>query len=289
MKYRCVPSPYGHSAKPMPSVDEIEKHYRELYYQDPTGQYKKVYDQAELVYFDDRANIALDFSVSKGVSKGNLIDLGCGEGFFLKSAQRRGFNIFGVDHSLVGIERQNGDLIKSNPSQFVAGDIGSRRHFEGVVFDLVYCKNVIEHVADPDVIMQRIASYLSPSSIAIIEVPNDFSSLHSLAFGDVSKELLPIFVPPVHLHYFTTKTLLELGRRNSFSIIDSYADYPIDHLLLEEAFDYYKNKKLGSSAHSLRRKFLRYASSIESDARLALFRSLFMAGLGRDICIVVRR
>lgn len=289
MKYRCVPSLYGHSAEPMPSIDEIEKHYRELYYQDPTGQYKKTYDQAELVYFDDRANIALDFSASNGVTKGNLIDLGCGEGFFLRSAHRRGFNVFGVDHSLVGIERQNGDLIDNNPAHFVAGDIGSRRYFDGVTFDHVYCKNVIEHVIDPDGIMRRIASYLSPEGIAIIEVPNDFSSLHSMAFGDVSKETLPIFVPPVHLHYFTTKTLPELGKRNGFSVIDSYADYPIDHLLVEEAFDYYKNKKLGGSAHSLRRKFLRYASAIGSDARLALFRSLFMAGLGRDICIVVRR
>jgi 2-polyprenyl-3-methyl-5-hydroxy-6-metoxy-1,4-benzoquinol methylase len=288
-KYRCVPSLYGHSAEPMPTTDEIEKHYRESYYQDPTGQYKKTYDGAELDYFDDRANIALDFFAAHGVTKGNLIDLGCGEGFFLKSAHRRGFNVFGVDHSLVGIERQNRDLIDNNAGHFHAGDIGSRRHFEGVSFDLVYCKNVIEHVIDPDSIMRRIASYLSPEGIAIIEVPNDFSNLHSMIFGEVSKEELPIFVPPVHLHYFTTKTLPDLGRRNGFSVIDSFGDYPIDHLLMEEAFNYYKDKRIGGSAHSLRRKFLRYASGVEVDARLALFRSLFLAGLGRDICIVVRR
>jgi 2-polyprenyl-3-methyl-5-hydroxy-6-metoxy-1,4-benzoquinol methylase len=288
-KYRCVPSLYGHSAEPMPTIEEIEKHYRESYYQDPTGQYKKAYDRPELDYFDDRANVALDFSAAHGVTEGNAIDLGCGEGFFLKSAQRRGFNVFGVDHSLVGIERQNRDLIDSDPGHFVAGDIGSRRHFEGVAFDLVYCKNVVEHVIDPDSIMTRIASYLSPGGLAIIEVPNDFSNLHSIIFGDADKEELPIFVPPVHLHYFTTKTLPELGKRNGFSVVDCFGDYPIDHLLMEEAFNYYKDRRLGSSAHSLRRKFFRYASGVDVDARLALFRSIFMAGLGRDICIVVRR
>ncbi|WLB57003.1 class I SAM-dependent methyltransferase [Bradyrhizobium sp. 521_C7_N1_3] len=288
-KYRCVPSVYGHSAEPMPSIEEIERHYRESYYQDPTGQYAKTYEKVELDYFDDRANVALDFSALHGVAKGNVLDLGCGEGFVLKSARRRGFNVYGVDHSLVGIERQNRDLIDSNPSHFVAGDIGSRRHFEGVAFDLVYCKNVIEHVIDPDAIMARIASYLAPGGLAIIEVPNDFSELHSIIFGDTSKEELSIFVPPVHLHYFTTKALPELGRRNGFSVLDCFGDYPIDHLLMEDAFNYYKDKKLGSSAHSLRRKFFRYASGIDVEARLGLFRSIFTAGLGRDICIVVRR
>jgi hypothetical protein len=124
--------------------------------------------------------------------------------------------------------------------------------------------------------MTRIASYLSPGGVAVIEVPNDFSDLHSTIFGDTSKEELPIFVPPVHLHYFTTKTLPELGRRNGFSVIDCFGDYPIDHLLMEEAFNYYKDRRLGSSAHSLRRKFF-YASGVDVDARPGLFRSIFMA------------
>lgn len=287
-KYRCVPSVYGHSVEPMPSIEEIERHYRESYYQDPTGQYKKAYDPAELDYFEDRASIALDFSAAHGVTEGNLLDLGCGEGFFLKSAHKRGFNLFGVDHSLVGMERQNSQLIELHPGRFKSGDVGSRRYFEDVSFDFIYCKNVIEHVIDPDAIMRRIASYLSPSGIAIIEVPNDFSRLHSLIFGNEDKGKLPIFVPPVHLHYFTTQTLPELGRRNGFSVVDCFADYPIDHLLMESAFNYYNDKRLGSSAHSLRRKFLRYASGVQVDAKLNLFKSLFMAGLGRDICIVVK-
>ena len=67
-KYRCVPSVYGHSAEPMPSIEEIERHYRESYYQDPTGQYAKTYEKVELDYFDDRANVALDFSAAHGVT-----------------------------------------------------------------------------------------------------------------------------------------------------------------------------------------------------------------------------
>src|SRR5205814_9800179 len=95
-KYRCVPSVYGHSAEPMPSIEEIEKHYRESYYQDPTGQYAKAYEKVELDYFDDRANVALDFATLHGVAKGHALDLGCGEGFTLKSAQPSGFAAFGL-------------------------------------------------------------------------------------------------------------------------------------------------------------------------------------------------
>jgi 2-polyprenyl-3-methyl-5-hydroxy-6-metoxy-1,4-benzoquinol methylase len=288
-KFRCVPSRYGHSVEPMPSVEEISRHYKESYYQDPTGQYKRSYDRAELAYFDHRAGLALDFAELHGVSTGSALDLGCGEGFFLKAAQQRGFNVFGVDHSLVGIERQNPDLIEGRPDHFDVGDIGLYRYFDQTLFDLVYCKNVMEHVIDPDAVARRILSYLSPRGIAIIEVPNDFSRLHAAVFGDTAKEQLPIFVPPVHLHYFTTKTLPELARSVGFSVVDAYADYPIDHLLMEDAFNYYEDKNLGSSAHSLRRKFFKYAAALEVDARLSLFRSLFSAELGRDISIVVKR
>jgi 2-polyprenyl-3-methyl-5-hydroxy-6-metoxy-1,4-benzoquinol methylase len=287
--YRCVPSRYGHSVEPMPSIEEISRHYRESYYQNPTGQYKEAYDVTELTYFDDRAGIALDFAALHGVSAGSVIDLGCGEGFFLKSAKHRGFDVFGVDHSLVGIERQNAELIESRRQNFDSGDIASRRYFENVFFDLVYCKNVIEHVIDPINIMHRIDSYLSPKGIAIIEVPNDFSRLHEAIYGDIAKEQLSMFVPPVHLHYFTTRTLPDLAKSLEFSVLDAFSDYPVDHLLLEEAFNYYKNKTLGSSAHSLRRKFFRYAASLETSARLSLFRSFFSAELGRDICIVIKR
>src|SRR5258708_899030 len=152
--YRCVPSRYGHSVEPMPSPEEIGRHYRESYYQNPTGQYRESYDLAELTYFDDWAGIALDFAKLHGVTAGNAIDLGCGEGFFLKSARHRQFKVFGVDHSLAGIERQNQELIGQSQKNCDFGDIASQRYFEGRFFDLVYCKNVIEHVIDPSRVLQ---------------------------------------------------------------------------------------------------------------------------------------
>jgi 2-polyprenyl-3-methyl-5-hydroxy-6-metoxy-1,4-benzoquinol methylase len=273
----------------MPSVEELSRHYRDSYYQDPTGQYRTAYDPVELSYFDHRAAVALDFAASHGITAGKALDLGCGEGFFLKSAKARGFNVFGVDHSPVGLERQNPELTSANSENFDFGDIASHRYFDGLTFDLVYCKNVLEHVIDPMSIMERIASYMSPEAVAIIEVPNDFSRLHETIFGDTEKEQVPIFVPPVHLHYFTTKTLPELARSAGYSILDTYSDYPIDHLLLEDAFNYYKNKTLGRSAHSLRRKFFQYVSTLETSVRLSLFRSFYAAELGRDICVVFRR
>jgi 2-polyprenyl-3-methyl-5-hydroxy-6-metoxy-1,4-benzoquinol methylase len=287
MKYRCVQSIFGYSASPLPSSAELNDYYRNAYYQSPQGQYQKSYDEEEKQYFDDRAQIALDFAAANGASGGAVLDLGCGEGFFLRSAAARGFDIFGIDHSLYGLEQQNPTLLAHG--HFQAADVTAPGGFAGKTFELVYCKNVLEHVLDPSVVLQRIGEYLLPDGIAIIEVPNDFSDLHNLLFGTTPKEATPIFCPPEHLHYFSTKTLSGIATRAGYSILDSFSDYPIDHLLLEDRFNYYDHKDFGKAAHSLRRKFLRYLATIERSQRLSLLRSFYEAGLGRAICLVISK
>jgi 2-polyprenyl-3-methyl-5-hydroxy-6-metoxy-1,4-benzoquinol methylase len=284
--FSCIKSKYGRSAAPLPSVEFLENYYKSKYYQAPSGQYSKSYDNEELSYFDDRARVTLDFAGAAGVSSGRLLDLGCGEGFFLGCAHRLGFDVWGVDASAHGLLHHNPQFFERG--RFAEGEV-STRCFPELRFDIVFCKNVLEHVIDPDSVTALIADYLTPNGIAIIEVPNDFSPLHSELFGTRPDAEAPFFCPPEHLHYFNTKTLCDMIKRTGMATIDSFGDYPIDHLLLEPAFNYYENRSLGGRAHILRRKVFRQFMNMDAEARRNLLRGFYAAGLGRDISVVFKK
>jgi len=287
MPFHCVPSAFGYSVEPLPSADELRAHYANTFYQSPVGQYQKQYPAEELEYFHHRALIALDFAATHGVRSGAALDLGCGEGFFLKTAAKRGFEIFGVDYSLYGLKAHNPDLLERG--EFCDGDLlGVERPFPNKTFDLVFCKNVMEHVIDPKSLLQSIRSYLKQNGIAIIEVPNDFSCLHDSLFGTDNREATPIFCPPEHLHYFNPESLRATVEASGFRAVDAFGDYPIDHLLLEDKFNYYKNRALGQHAHALRRRVMALLISIPTAKRANLMRGFYEAGVGRDISIVIK-
>lgn len=284
--FRCVESKYGFSADPLPSDDSLQIYYKNLYYQSATGPYRKEYDDSELTYFDIRAQIILKVSASVGVSEGCVLDLGCGEGFFLRRACAEGFDVWGVDSSSYGLEQQNSWLLRDG--RFHMGNILSDRAFPGKKFDLILCRNVMEHVVDPDQLMCLIYDYLSVNGIAVVEVPNDYSPLHNYVFNNVNREKLPFFCPPQHLHYFNTNSLKELVQRSGMNLLDFFSDYPIDHLLMAEKFNYYKNKDLGMHAHLLRKNYMKFINGLPPDKMIGLLRATYEAGLGRDIAVVFK-
>lgn len=287
MPYSLVKCTYGWRVDPTPSQSELEEYYRKVYYQDPRGQYQKNYDSSELTYFLDTSNLVLDFAESHGVATGNVLDLGCGEGFFMAHAKLRGFGVWGADFSDFGLKAQNPEVLTDD--NFAVGDVTHDRVFPDQSFDLVFCKNVLEHVIDPVSTVKTILSYLKPGGLAVIYVPNDFSELHQMIFGGQDKKSTPMFVPPVHLHYFNARTLHGFIEDCGAEVLDCYGDYPIDHLLMSERFNYYSDRSVGPDAHVLRKKFHRYLASIDKKDKLQLLRSMYTAGLGRGIAAIFRQ
>ena len=56
---------------------------------------------------------------------------------------------------------------------FRTGDIVNDLIFPDKVFDVIILKNVLEHVIDPVLILNRIKEMMHESSILAIRVPND--------------------------------------------------------------------------------------------------------------------
>ena len=180
----------------------------------------------------------------------NLLDLGCGEGFFAASLFRQGWKVNCIDFSNNGISNHNPELLPF----FHQGDILSyisKEAASGRTYGLLNLNGVLEHVLNPKEILSEMRKVMDSSSIARITVPNDFSKFQMFLtkLGFVKENWV---VPPEHLNYFNNVSLQNLITYSGFETISLQADFPIEQFLLNEHSNYWSNPSLGKEAHKAR-------------------------------------
>jgi SAM-dependent methyltransferase len=154
--------------------------------------------------------------------------------------------------------------------------------------DVIVMVNVLEHVTEPTVLLQRIHGVLPADGLLCVTVPNDFSVLQR-AFLKV-KGYLPWFVClPDHLNYFDFGTLRRVLERARFRIREEMALYPLELFLLQD-LDYIADPSLGPIAHRRRVTFeenLRAAGM--TDMLDHFYRTLAAGGYGRDVMVAASK
>lgn len=217
-----------------------------------------------------------------------VVDMGCGDGGFLKEMNVLGFdNLVGFDQS-PGLERAQqmgfGTFYKSNVWSYL-DETESKGEQDVDAFVMV---NVLEHVAEPISLLHRINRVMKSGALLCITVPNDFSPLQK-AFLKV-KGHQPWFVHlPDHLNYFDFNSLKNVLEKNGFDVIDQSALYPLELFLLQD-LDYIANPELGAVAHERRVTFeenLKKAGM--TDVLDHFYKTLAAGGYGRDVMLVAKK
>ena len=166
---------------PLPTEEELRQYYADRYYQQGSGSYSISYSEEEIEYFKLKARLiyrkaAMLMDMKK---KRSFIDIGCGEGWVLNEFEKKGNAVLGIDFSRYGVEKFHPHLL----NYFEHGniyDLLEKKIEKGSRFDVLLLANVIEHVIDPETLLQKIKDIMFPESLLIIIAPNDFSRLHEL-------------------------------------------------------------------------------------------------------------
>ena len=276
------------SIEPRPSAEALEAFYSGAYFQDSHGTYAPAYSEVELTHRALLADLLLHALGAAGAGGGRLLEIGCGEGWFLKAALAAGYEARGLEFSDYGLKRFNPELADRVEfgDAFAALD---RLIDTGAQTDVCVMEHVLEHVRDPEALLVRLPALLTSGGVVAITVPNDFSAvqLEARALGHIDRAFW--VQPPQHLNYFNAETLPRLLTRMGFEVVGGYASFPIDWFLFHPGSNYVRTPEVGKAVHQARMAL----DLVMAQAGLAAFHGLAQAlltcGTGRSITVIARR
>jgi SAM-dependent methyltransferase len=194
---------------PGPGSSTIVEEYEDCYSLDflEKGQ--------EFMYPDRHRGLTDIAKRIRSVMQSNLkiLDVGCGDGFFLFICKKLGFKCFGVEPSHVlanyALSKVKGKIIRAYYNEEI---------FQKDSFDVISFIQVVEHLRDPFSILNIAKYHLRPGGLLVIEVPS-IHSPHFLAyrFTGIKKFVQPPHgVIYSHVGYYCPRSLTYLTDRCGF-------------------------------------------------------------------------
>jgi SAM-dependent methyltransferase len=117
-----------------------------------------------------RTNIMLQML---GRRTGTVLDVGCGDGFFLRRLARAGYRGVGIDVSAAGIELARNVLADYPQCQVYCARIQEFGPDRG--YALATCGETLEHIEDDEAFLRQINRLLEPGGTLVLSVPIDMS------------------------------------------------------------------------------------------------------------------
>lgn len=138
--------------------------------------------------------------------KTKILDIGCGLGVFLYELNKNGFLIKGIEpdknlfkHVNIILKKK---ILNYNLNKFCR--LSKKR------FEFISLNKVLEHVAKPSIMIEKIYKLLSPKGILYVEVPDQEASKH----GKLREEFMV-----EHLHVFSKSSLENLMIKKKFKVL----------------------------------------------------------------------
>jgi SAM-dependent methyltransferase len=275
------------SIEPAPTPEALKAFYSGAYFQESHGTYAQAYSDEELRHRALLADLMLHaLSEARGTG-GRLLEIGCGEGWFLKAALAAGYEARGLEFSDFGLKRFNPAL--SDRVEFGDAFEALDRLIEArVQVDVCVMEHVLEHVLDPQALLARLPAILAPGGVVAITVPNDFSTvqLRARALGHLDRDFW--VASPQHLNYFNSENLPRLLERMGFAVVGGYASFPIDWFLFHPGSNYVREPGTGKAAHAARMALDLVMAENGMAAFHGLSQALLACGAGRSITVIAR-
>lgn len=139
---------------------------------------------------------------------GNILDVGCGSGWFLRRMRDQGWKTFGVEvsPSAARVGREKGGL------DIFCGTLPGAR-FPADFFDYVRLNHSFEHIATPHETLDEIQRILKVDGKLMIGVPN-VDSLNARLF----RQYWWYLGVPVHTYTYSVRTLSRLLAKHQFAV-----------------------------------------------------------------------
>ena len=181
------------------------------------------------------------FSQMKQLS---ILDVGCGNGNFLRWAINLGYQCKGIE-----IDEKYREVLGNDVLTHISFTAAEHYKPEGdTKFDVITFWDCFEHIQDPFSLINRLKEYLNPEGIVYVRV-NNRRDIYNFA-TDVLLQVWPRMGqtmlrrcfgfnidPYAHLWNFSYKGMYELLKNNGWKIIEhSFSDTPAERLTANSIF-----------------------------------------------------
>lgn len=149
--------------------------------------------------------------ISSYVSRGTMLDYGCGTGMFLNVCKNDGWETYGMepDDNARKMSIEKGlDVFSDNDK--VSDRIADKK------FNAITLWHVLEHVTDMEATLSFFKSKLNDDGVLIIAVPN-----HVSYDAQYYKEFWAAYDVPRHLHHFDINSMTSLVEKAGFKFKES--------------------------------------------------------------------
>lgn len=159
-------------------------------------------------YLAQQARRVIDqMSLSQPIS---IMDYGCGDGAYsLALSTIPGCKVFAVDFH----EAPPNLLAKAVESSPNIRYLSYQGLEKADRVDVIFCRQVLEHIRDPQTLVAQLRDQLSPKGFLILEVPN-FDSFWRKFFGKYYSSLYL----PQHFFHFNESSLISLVEKEGFLV-----------------------------------------------------------------------
>ena len=173
-----------------------------------------LYQQSAFTYGDEVANLKRTYGRylakldSFGVRKDTLLEIGCGNGFFLEQALAHGYRaVRGVEPSREA-SASAGALVRSQ----IVCDVMRPGLFAPDQFDVICLFQVFDHIADPGALLDECHRVLKPGGVILL-----FNHNVAALSARLLREHSPI-VDIEHTYLYSPKTISRLLERHGFKL-----------------------------------------------------------------------
>ncbi len=225
--------------RPLPDAAAIRSMYGDDYFE-------KDYDSclSEESYFDSFPRLmtrygALLDAIEALAPRGELFEVGCAGGYFLKLARERGWRVRGLEITAAGSRHARETLgLDVEQGSFPAPELVVEPA------DVVYMGHVLEHLRSPAAGIAASAALLRPGGVLVVEVPSYVDSVYFRAL----RRMLPALrvagwerggllralkfprpgeqMTPFHLYEFRRRTLTRLLERFGYRVLRTESRVP---------------------------------------------------------------
>ena len=192
---------------PRPDKEKIGEYYKsEEYYshqENKKGFIPRLYESVKKVNLKHKYKLA-----TQGMSVGKMLDIGCGVGDFLHTAEEQGWACTGVEPSedakSIAKTKIKADIINSEALEIIPDES----------FDVITMWHVLEHVDDLKWQIEQLYRLTKTGGRIVIAVPN-----YKSYDGQYYKELWAAYDVPRHLNHFNRNTLTKMFKSQGLNLI----------------------------------------------------------------------